>query len=174
MRKAILLATLGLGIAAGAYVTLRQTGQATAPAQGVDAAAAMHVGVGEDAVVSMVVHKSPTCGCCGDWVKHVEENGFVTQVENVSDLNPIKDRLGVPLALRSCHTAVADGYVFEGHVPADVIQRFLRERPEGAVGLAVPGMPIGSPGMELPLQSAQPYDIYLFDAEGNARVYASR
>jgi hypothetical protein len=91
----------------------------------------------------------------------------------VNDLAPIKRRLGVPAALQSCHTAVVDGYVIEGHVPSDVIDRFLRERP-AMVGLAVPGMPIGSPGMETPGQAPERYQVLAFDQKGRTTVYASR
>lgn len=91
----------------------------------------------------------------------------------MNDLAPIKRRLGVPAALQSCHTAVVDGYVIEGHVPSDVIDRFLRERP-AMVGLAVPGMPIGSPGMETPGQAPERYQVLAFDQKGRTTVYASR
>jgi hypothetical protein len=95
------------------------------------------------------------------------------KTEDLDDLAPVKRRLGVPPALQSCHTAVADGYVIEGHVPADVIDRLLRERP-GIVGLAVPGMPVGSPGMEVPGQAAERYQVMAFDRNGRTTVYAQR
>lgn len=97
--------------------------------------------------VEMTVYKSPTCGCCRNWVEHVKRHGFGAVVRDTSELTAIKTSLGVPANLRSCHTAVVAGYVIEGHVPADVIQRLLRERPD-VVGIAVAGMPAGSPGME--------------------------
>ena len=93
--------------------------------------------------------------------------------ENVEDLAPIKRKLGVPRALESCHTAVVEGYVIEGHVPADLIDRLLRERPS-VVGLAVPGMPAGAPGMEAPGQAAERYQVMAFDQKGRATVFASR
>ena len=116
----------------------------------------------------MVVYKRPECGCCGDWIEHVKAVGFRVTVRNRSDLIAIKDRYGITPALMSCHTAVVGGYAVEGHVPADLIQRLLRERPKAA-GLAVPGMPLGSPGMEA--DRTQPYDVLLFTADGRTRVY---
>ncbi|HEY7433666.1 MAG TPA: DUF411 domain-containing protein [Methylomirabilota bacterium] len=95
------------------------------------------------------------------------------KVEDAEDLGPIKRRLGVPRALESCHTAVVEGYVIEGHVPADVIDRLRRERP-AVVGLAVPGMPVGAPGMEAPGQPAERYQVLAFDQKGRATVFASR
>ncbi|HKC08800.1 MAG TPA: DUF411 domain-containing protein [Methylomirabilota bacterium] len=121
----------------------------------------------------IVVHKSPTCGCCGAWVEHLRGSGYVATVQDVEDLTPIKRKLGVPRALQSCHTAVVEGYVVEGHVPADLIDRLLAERPT-VVGIAVPGMPIGSPGMEVPGQAAERYQVLAFDRKGRATVFASR
>jgi len=95
------------------------------------------------------------------------------KAEDLDDLAPIKRQLGVPRALQSCHTGVVEGYVIEGHVPADLIDRLLRERPS-VVGLAVPGMPVGSPGMEAPGQAAERYQVLTFDQKGRTKVYASR
>ncbi|MFQ5889512.1 MAG: DUF411 domain-containing protein [Gemmatimonadota bacterium] len=119
----------------------------------------------------VTVYKSPTCGCCSKWVDHLRKSGFEVVALDVTDLVSVKARHGVPPELSSCHTATVEGYVIEGHVPADLIARLLEERPEVA-GLAVPGMPMGSPGMEGARKD--PYDILAFDREGNARVYASR
>lgn len=104
---------------------------------------------------------------------HLRAGGYPVRTEDLDDLAPIKRKLGVPTALQSCHTAVVEGYVIEGHVPADVIDRLLRERP-AVVGLAVPGMPIGSPGMESPSQKPERYEVMAFDRQGRATVYASR
>ena len=93
------------------------------------------------------VYKSPYCGCCSNWSDHMESNGFTITTEKVSDLDTFKNQLEIPIHLRSCHTAVIEGYIIEGHVPASDIMRLLKERPD-IKGLAVPGMPIGSPGME--------------------------
>jgi len=106
-------------------------------------------------------------------VGHLRRNGFAVTVENVEDLGPIKAKHGVPSALRACHTALVGGYVIEGHVPADLIVRLLRERPP-VTGLAVPGMPAGSPGMDVPGSPAQPYQVLTFDRSGKTAVFASR
>jgi hypothetical protein len=114
--------------------------------------------------LSLKVYKSPLCGCCGAWVKHIEAKGFDVDVFEMEDLAPVKAHYRVGPNLQSCHTAVIDGYVIEGHVPAADIQRLILERPV-ARGLAVPGMPIGSPGMEQADQK-EPYDVVLFGDEG--------
>ena len=99
------------------------------------------------AVPAIEVYKSPTCGCCGKWNDHMRTAGFTVNSTDLPDVATVKDKHGVPPALRSCHTAIVGGYVIEGHVPADVIKKLLRDRP-AVVGIAVPGMPKGSPGME--------------------------
>ena len=104
---------------------------------------------------------------------HLRKNGFTVDPRDVTDLSAVKRKHGVPPALESCHTGIVDGYVIEGHVPADVIDRLLRERPQIA-GLAVAGMPLGSPGMEAPGQKVERYDVVAFDARGGTRVYARR
>jgi hypothetical protein len=96
---------------------------------------------------NILVHKDPNCGCCSGWAKHLKDNGFAVTVDERADLQVVRKRLGVPADLAACHTAEVDGYVIEGHVPALAVRRLLRERPN-AIGLAVPGMPAGSPGME--------------------------
>ena len=109
------------------------------------------------------VYKSPACGCCGEWIKHMRANGFRVETRDLADVTPIKSRYGVPYGLGSCHTAVVEGYAIEGHVPAADVQKLLRERPK-LKGLAVPGMVAGSPGME---QGApQPYATLAFDDRG--------
>jgi hypothetical protein len=120
------------------------------------------------------VWKSPTCGCCNDWIRHLEANGFKVTATNVPDSRLYRARFGMPARLGSCHTAVVGGCVVEGHVPAREIRRLLRERP-GALGLSVPGMPVGSPGMDGPEYNGQvdPYDVLLVQPDGSARVYAS-
>ncbi len=119
----------------------------------------------------ITVYKSPTCGCCAKWVTHLEENGFDVKPIDLANVNEMKIRYGVPGDLTSCHTALVDGYVVEGHVPADVIKQLIEERPEAA-GLAVPGMPIGSPGMEGP--NPEEYDVLAFQKDGKRSVYAER
>lgn len=117
----------------------------------------------------MTVYKSPWCGCCAKWIDHLKADGHSVQVKNMEDLDTIKKMAGIPDRLQSCHTAVVDGYVVEGHVPAKDILRLLSERPM-AKGLAVPGMPTGSPGME---QGApERYDVLLFQQDGATRLYS--
>jgi hypothetical protein len=115
------------------------------------------------------VWKSPTCGCCGQWVAHLEQHGFRVRVHEVQGPAEHRERLGMPSAWGSCHTAVVQGYVIEGHVPAREIHRLLQEKP-AALGLAVPGMPVGSPGMEMG-DRRDPYDVLLVLRDGQARVY---
>ncbi|HET8576016.1 MAG TPA: DUF411 domain-containing protein [Methylomirabilota bacterium] len=103
---------------------------------------------------------------------HLRASGFPVKEENVSDITPIKRRFGIPAALETCHTGLVEGYLIEGHVPADLIDRLLRERPK-VVGLAVPGMPVGSPGMEGP-GKPEPYQVLTFDKSGRTAVYARR
>lgn len=118
----------------------------------------------------VVVYKSATCHCCSKWIEHLRQAGFEVEVHNENDLDQKKRQLGVPEALSSCHTALVGGYVVEGHVPADDIRRLLSERPK-AVGIAVPGMPIGSPGMEMG-NRIDPYEVVLFDGIQPNRVFA--
>jgi hypothetical protein len=120
---------------------------------------------------SMVVYKSPTCVCCGDWVEHIELAGISAKIQHPSDLNTIKDQLGVSPVYQACHTGALEGYVFEGHVPADVIQQFLVDKPKNAIGLAVPGMPLGSPGMETDSQF-RPYQVRQLNKDGSSTPYA--
>jgi hypothetical protein len=121
----------------------------------------------------VTVYKSATCGCCKLWVTHLEGKGFPVKAEDVADLDAVKKKHGVPEGLQSCHTALVEGYVVEGHVPADLIDRLLAERPQVA-GLAVPGMPIGSPGMEVPGRAADRYQVFTFDRGGRTGVFATR
>jgi hypothetical protein len=110
---------------------------------------------------AVVVSKDPNCGCCTGWVEHLRASGFTVDVRDLPDLGPVKERLGVPPDLAACHTAEVGGYVIEGHVPAHAIRRLLREKPP-ARGLAVPGMPTGSPGMEVPGSAPEEYAVILF------------
>lgn len=113
----------------------------------------------------ITVHRSPTCGCCKAWVSHLRAAGFSVEVIDEADIAAVKTRLRVPASLASCHTAEVAGYVVEGHAPAATIHKLLAEKP-AAIGLAVPGMPIGSPGMETG-GTADVYDVLLFDANGS-------
>jgi len=121
----------------------------------------------------ITVYKSPTCSCCEAWVAHLRPLGFDPRVEHPADLDAVKRRHGVPPGLESCHTALVEGYVIEGHVPGDLVVRLVRDRPR-TLGLAVPGMPIGSPGMEMPGVPASRYEIVTFDRRGKTGVFAVR
>ena len=112
---------------------------------------------------AILVHKDPNCSCCSGWVRHLKDAGFAVTVEETTDLQSVRRRLGVPADLAACHTAEVDGYVLEGHVPAAAVRQLLEKRPT-AIGLAVPGMPAGSPGMEG--ETPQRYDVVLFGKTG--------
>ena len=122
--------------------------------------------------ISATVYKDVNCGCCKDWISHAEDSGLGTTAHDVADVALFKDRYGVPTEMRSCHTAVTtDGYVFEGHVPAKYMAEFLENPPVQAIGLAVPGMPVGSPGMEYQ-NKFMPYQIMQLNKDGTTQVYA--
>lgn len=114
------------------------------------------------------VYKTATCGCCKEWVRHLQENGFTVRTHEVNNPSDYRAKFGIPDRFGSCHTGVVNGYALEGHVPAADIQRLLKQKPKAA-GLAVPAMPMGAPGMEGPRQD--PYDVYLVRQDGNAAVY---
>ena len=118
----------------------------------------------------MVVYRSPTCGCCAGWADHMEEAGFQTTHQVVDDMATIKEQHNIPQELLSCHTTLVDGYIVEGHVPTEAVQRLLSERPNIA-GIAVPGMPLGTPGMEAN-GIQEPYTVYAFDEQGQISTFA--
>ena len=123
--------------------------------------------------IALTVYKSPTCGCCEKWIDHLEENEFSTDIRHPADMNGIKNKHGIRPQYQSCHTAVHEsGYVFEGHIPAEIIARFLEQPVKESVGLAVPGMPVGSPGMEY-RGRVDPYTVRLLMRDGSADRYAS-
>ena len=132
-----------LGLAAAFLVLQRSPAEAESPA--------------------ILVHKDPNCSCCSGWVKHLKDAGFAVTVDETADLQPVRKWLAVPADLAACHTAEVDRYVVEGHVPAVAVRRLLEERP-AAIGLSVPGMPAGSPGMEG--GTPRPYDVVLFGKTG--------
>jgi hypothetical protein len=119
----------------------------------------------------ITVYKDPSCGCCTKWVAHLRAAGLAPDVHDRTDMDALKDSLGVPAALRSCHTAVMGRYVIEGHVPAGDMQRLLAAAPKGIVGIAVPGMPAGSPGMEVPGRTDR-YDVIAFSGDGTTKLFA--
>jgi hypothetical protein len=122
----------------------------------------------------ITVYKSPTCGCCHNWVEYMKRNGFTVTAHDLPDdkLSETKDTFGIPATLRSCHVALTGPYVFEGHIPVDLVRKVLKEKPKLA-GLTVPGMPVGSPGMEMGGRKDK-YEVVAFDKSGKTWVYASR
>ena len=153
MSRHMRLSTLALTVACalGAITAFAQAKRAAAP-------------------IPIAVYKTPTCGCCGKWVAYMERNGFKATVTEMPDTSPARTKNGVPARLGSCHTSVVGGYAIEGHVPADDIKRLLREKPD-VVGLAAPGMPQGSPGMDEP--DSPPYEVLAFDKQGQTRVFST-
>jgi len=125
--------------------------------------------VGGNKKKEIVVYRSPTCGCCGKWIQHLEGNGFTVVDKVTADVQVIKDKYGVSRSLASCHTAVVNGYIVEGHVPAEDINTMLRSKPR-IKGLSVPGMVTGSPGMEMG-ERKDPYKVISFDDSGKLRLY---
>ena len=117
----------------------------------------------------ITVYKSASCDCCSKWARYLEQKGFLVKTHDVADVSAYKDSYGVPAPLHACHTAVVEGYVIEGHVPAEDIERLLKERP-AITGLAVPGMPAGTPGMEGSTPAA--FEVLSFDGNGEKSVYA--
>lgn len=152
-----------LAAALGGAAALVATGRtATALAAGAASAAPLP---------TVTVHKDESCSCCEKWVAHMRTSGFTVNVRDEADVDAVKDQLGVPTALRSCHTAVVGGYLVEGHVPAADVKRLLSTRAK-VVGLAVPGMPTGTPGMEIPGRPADRYEVLSFDARGTTKTFA--
>jgi len=120
------------------------------------------------------VYKTPTCGCCSKWVDHMRAAKFQARVTDMpqAELDKVKAKHGVPATLNSCHTAIVGNYIVEGHIPADQVKRLLKERPAVA-GIAVPGMPIGSPGMEVPGRQGLPYNVFTFDKKGHTQIFST-
>src|SRR6476469_7803800 len=156
-RAAALLAVAVIAASVVAYAQPEAQTKATAPKTPAPAKTAI------------TVYKTPTCGCCGGWVKHMNEQGYACSVTEQADLSDVKVKYGVPANLQSCHTSLVGGYVIEGHVPAEDVRRLLREKP-AIVGLAAPGMPAASPGMDVP--GSPGYDVIAFEKDGRQRVYA--
>jgi hypothetical protein len=122
------------------------------------------------AAPALEVWKVRGCGCCSAWAKHFEQAGFAVTMHELDDVAPVRAAAGVPADLAGCHTAKVDGYAVEGHVPVEAVQRLLAERP-AIIGLAVPGMPVGSPGMEVEGEPAEPFQVYAFAADGSRRNF---
>ena len=121
-------------------------------------------------ITEMTVYRSPSCGCCGVWVDHAKKHGFKIEDIKTEEMEALKQKHNVPAELASCHTTIIDGYVMEGHIPADDIKRFLAEKPDDLIGLAVPGMPIGTPGMEA-RDIKQPFQVLAFNDKGEVEVF---
>jgi hypothetical protein len=130
----------------------------------------VHHNLAANNIAIMEVYKSPTCQCCGRWVEHVKLSGIEVSTQDTNNLSSIKTRYEIAPEYQSCHTGVIDGYVFEGHIPASIIKKFLTEKPDNAIGLSVPGMPIGSPGMEMGARHDD-YDVLLLKSNGQSEVY---
>ena len=167
-RNLIIALVVGVvATATGLYVYETTTQQSATTLIG-DAAAQDASATGDE-LPTVTVYKSPTCNCCSKWMNHLRKNGFTVTGSDRSDMQPVKQELGVPRMLASCHTAVVGGYVVEGHVPAQDVKRLLREQPD-VTGLTVPGMPIGSPGMERG-DRVDPYRVMAFSEDGRAGVF---
>lgn len=163
----------GWGLLLAAGIGLNACARPAAPATEANVAPGAPQAQIASAVASphVLVHKDPMCGCCGLWVDHLRKAGFEVEVRNEANLNPLKEKLGIPASKGSCHTAEVGGYVIEGHVPAEDIRRLLAEKPD-ARGLTVPGMPAGSPGMEVPNGHVQAYAVELIARDGSTRPFA--
>mgnify|MGYP003154553103 CR=1 FL=1 len=159
---------------AGAFaLTLVLTGCGESP-ETESSASSDSTSVAQDsaATTGLTVYKSPTCGCCEDWITHMEGGGFEAAIEHPSRMATIKAQLGIAPEYASCHTGVSEeGYIFEGHVPAKLVRQFLNSPPKNALGLAVPRMPVGSPGMEMG-ERFDPYDVLLLKTDGSSEIYA--
>ena len=160
----LLGATLSLGACAKQASAPERAAEVTAETTAVPAPT--------QALPLVVVHKSPSCGCCGLWVDHMRQAGFQVEVRDEDNVNPVKERVGVPYGKGACHTAEVAGYFIEGHVPATDVKRLLVEKPD-AKGLVLPGMPMGSPGMEMPDGHAEPYTVELVRRDGTTAAFAA-
>jgi hypothetical protein len=170
MNIRIVAPILGAGLLSAAALLLAAAPETrqSAPSVAVQAAPEPASGAAAPAAgrgLTMVVHKDPYCGCCDGWIEHFRLIGYAVETRDHADMNAVKDRYGVPPGLSSCHTVLVDGYVLEGHVPAEALERLLAERPRAA-GIAVPGMPVGSVGMEVEGIAPDLYDVVLFGPDG--------
>lgn len=178
-RRAKMMTGLGLGVAlvavgVGSLVVNRpaQAGDTVVRGESANATLARNADVRGNGE-TIVVYRSPTCGCCKAWEDHMREAGYTVESHETNAMNVVKAEQGVPAPLHSCHTAMVGGYVLEGHVPAADVVRLLEERPDIA-GLAVPGMPPGSPGMDVPGYEDVPFEVFAYSDGGAAEVWATR
>jgi hypothetical protein len=126
--------------------------------------------VAQESKPTVTVYKTATCGCCSKWIEHMRTNGFEVKSTDMPEVTSVKTSYGVPTDAASCHTALVGGYVVEGHVPASAVKKLLKEKPK-VVGIAVPGMPVGSPGMEVPSGEVEAYNVVSFDKSGKMTVF---
>lgn len=175
---ALAFALSACGVAPESVADVAKVAEDTAPLAAAPAAVSVKQPVSpsspspaKTALPPVLVHKSESCGCCGLWVDHLRAAGFAVEVRNSDDLQAVKQRLGIGPSMMSCHTAEVGGYFVEGHVPAADIQRLLAEKPD-VKGLVLPGMPLGSPGMEMPDGRVQPYVVSSVDRQGRMSDYA--
>jgi hypothetical protein len=171
MNQKMRMTCIAIAMAFSVTACSREKQEAPGVAAASEAPGQVTVASSNAAAIPIKVYKDPGCGCCKEWVKHLEENGFKVEVVDMPDLSAVKAKYGVAPAIQACHTAVVNGYTIEGHVPADLILTMLKEKPAIA-GLAVPGMPAGSPGMES--TAKEQYDVLTFDRAGHTTVYAQR
>jgi hypothetical protein len=174
--RLLLLAASALLTSACSAASPAITDAGTAAASAVAASAAPATSTAQQvpthkALPLVKVHKDPNCGCCGGWAEHMRAAGFPVQIHDTGDMAAVKQRLGIGEGMYSCHTSEIDGYVVEGHVPVDAIHKLLAERPK-ARGLVLPGMPIGSPGMESPDGYRQPFVVGLLEHDGSVRAFS--
>ena len=176
--SSVLLSTLVLGLTTAITACARAPDPRSSAQTSASPPIAVAATVAEPAVAQAtaslplaVVHKSASCGCCGLWVDHLRAAGFQVEVHDSDNLNPVKQRVGVPLGKGSCHTAEIGGYFVEGHVPVEDIKRLLAQKPD-AKGLVLPGMPAGSPGMEMPDGTTEAYTVELVARDGSTTTFA--
>ena len=165
---------VGAAIAAGGLAAVgcgaaQRKGEGNAEAANATAASAPSAAALRSA--AMTIYRDPSCGCCEAWAGIAQNAGYRVELIDHPDMPAIKRQYGVPDELRSCHTTIVGGYAVEGHVPLEDVQRLLTEKPAGVRGIAVPGMPLGSPGMEVPDGTKQPFQVMAFDAAGNISVF---
>ena len=170
--SALALCALAATACSNAEATQRASTADSAPAALASAPAPQAPAATLASAQTVTVFKTPSCGCCAEWVEHMRAEGFTVEVNDSNSLTDVKRRAGVPEDLHSCHTAIVEGLVIEGHVPAATVKQVLADR-QGLKGIAVPGMPSGSPGMEMPGVAADPYDVIGF-AEDGTRTVVSR
>ena len=159
------------GLSATASLALVGCGQTRKPDSGTAATSQPSSSPADAASAAMMVYRDPSCGCCEAWAGVARNAGYQVTVIDHSDMQAIKDRYGVPDELLSCHTTIVGGYTVEGHVPLEDVQRLLKDKPAGIRGIAVAGMPLGSPGMEVPEGTKQPFKVMAFDAGGRTSVF---